>query len=164
MDDANAVPEFTISQPRVSTMACFRHFSVHGRASTQTIAQMAMTLIDQVCAEYRGAHAVTVDQPSVILSYGMPEATGEFDMWAGLKVRPDMPAAGKAAIEDVPSQRCASVVLCGSLKHLGEAHQQLMQYVEAQGLRYGLTFREWYLYWEGEDTPNNVTMVTYDII
>jgi len=164
MDDINAVPEFAVSPPRVSIMAGFRYFHVGGRATMETIPQIAATLIERACAAYRAAYSVTVDQPPVILSYGVPDETGEFDIWAGFAVRRDLEAAGDASIEDVPPARCASMVLCGGLRHLAEAHQQLMEYVQAHGLAYGRVFREWYLYWEGEDTPNNVTLIVYELM
>lgn len=159
-----ATPEYTVGQPRTGTMAGFRHFYVRGRASMKNIPQVAGTLIDEAIAAYQGAHSSPVDQPTVILSYHMPDETGEFDMFAGFSIVIEIAAAGSAVIEEVPSTRCASILLTGSLAHLPAAYQELERYIQAQGLRYGSNFREWYLYWEGDGSPNNVILIAFDVL
>ncbi|NPV08612.1 MAG: hypothetical protein HPY83_11720 [Anaerolineae bacterium] len=163
MSDDAAALEYSVSEPRVSIMRGFRHFYVSGRASMPRIEEAAGGLIDRLYAAYgRARHGVQL--PAIlILSYGMPDETGEFDLTAGLNVTPVTEAVGEAQVEEVSDSRCASVLLRGRLRDLKEAHEALNAFVQDKGLQYGPGFREWYLYWEGEDSANNVTLITYDL-
>ncbi|MGI6209886.1 MAG: GyrI-like domain-containing protein [Anaerolineae bacterium] len=163
MADYTAVPEFTLSEPRVGTMQGFRHFYVPGRASMRDIAQVAGDLIDRVSAAYAGADTAVNGPVNLILSYSMPDESGEFDIAAGFSVAPGVEPAGEAQVEDVAGYRCASLVLSGRLVNLKEAHEALTKFVQEQGLQFGPAFREWYLYWEDDSSPNNVILITYEL-
>lgn len=50
---------------------------------------------------------------------------------------------------------------CASPDQSREALTPLMDYVNAQGLRCVEGWRDWYLYWEDDASPNNITLVQH---
>ncbi len=59
--------------------------------------------------------------------------------------------------------RCATMLLCGSYAHLGQAYEALNKAIAQAGIKPTAEARDYYLYEEGDDSPNNVTMVQMGI-
>ena len=63
----------------------------------------------------------------------------------------------------LPPFHCATVLYTGSLQHLGEALGRLDQAMKEQGLKSTGEYREQYLYWEDDQSPNNVMLLQWSL-
>jgi effector-binding domain-containing protein len=59
---------------------------------------------------------------------------------------------------------CASLLYSGGLDHLSDAYDLLMEAIEDVGLQHVEEAREWYLYFEEDDSPNNVTLIQLKVL
>lgn len=57
----------------------------------------------------------------------------------------------------VPPTLCAGVLVWGA--DVTASYAPLVAYMEEQGLEPTEGWREWYLYWEDDASPNNITLV-----
>ena len=86
-------------------------------------------------------------------------ATGAPDTWVlevGVPVKAGTEAAGEAQVKTLPPFRCAALLYWGSLEHIVQAHETLMQAIREAGLEQTDENREWHYHFEGDVSPNNV--------
>jgi len=90
-------------------------------------------------------------------------ATGDqqtpFDLEVGFPVPDDAKAFDQLKTRKLSSFRCATMLVTGSTAHYGEAYQKLFAGIGQAGHRPTGETREAYLYWEGPESPNNVTQI-----
>lgn len=106
----------------------------------------------------RDSAGITVTGPYVF-AYTMGGDMSDFEMRTGFPVAAGTQPAGGADVADVPDFRCATLVYVGSLSHIGRAWENLVQAMRREGLTPLAESREWYLYFEGEESANNVIML-----
>ncbi len=159
----SAVPEYVFGEVRTQTWGPFTYLSVGDAAPMSTLDALLDRLIaalDSAC-DAAGMRSIG----PVVLRYGTQPGAGA-DVWwmeAGYPVRPGTPAAPGTVVRDLPAFRCATLLYSGSLAHMGIAHERLTSGIRAAGLRAGAEGREWYLYFEGDDSPNNVMLLQRQI-
>lgn len=151
-------PDHSFGELRVLTWAPFTYLSVGHAAPLADLDP----LLDRLMAQLDAACDAASVRPlgPVVLRYGAQPERG--DVWwlqAGYPVRPGTPAAPGTQVCDLPAFRCAAMLYSGSLAHMGELHSRLMDGIRAAGLAAGAEGREWYLYFEGDSSPNNVIML-----
>ncbi|MHB1317145.1 MAG: hypothetical protein ACYCYF_00845, partial [Anaerolineae bacterium] len=79
-----------------------------------------------------------------------------YTMEVGVRVPEGTAAEGPAMILTMPAQRCAGLLLWGSLAHIMEAYGALGKGVDAAGLERTGEFREIHYYFEGDESPRSV--------
>jgi effector-binding domain-containing protein len=85
--------------------------------------------------------------------------TGE----VGLIVADGAIAEGEAKVRKVKPFKCATVLYTGPIAHIGDAYQKLFPAVAQAGLTPTGEEREFTLFYEGLDSPNNVILVQVGI-
>jgi effector-binding domain-containing protein len=86
--------------------------------------------------------------------HGDPEQT--FTAERGLPIHADAAKnAGDFYVRKAPRFKCAAAIFQGPLSKIGDAWQSFAQTAMAKGEPTGES-RELYLYWEGENSPNNI--------
>ncbi len=83
----------------------------------------------------------------------------EFELSIGMTVSAGTEGFDKWQVKDLPVFKCATVMHSGHLKSIGLAYQKLFPELFAKGLQPTGESREFYMYWEGEDSDNNVMLV-----
>jgi len=71
--------------------------------------------------------------------------------------------AGEVQIRWLPPFHCATALYTGSVQHLGEALGRLDQAMKEKGLKSTGEYRERYLYWEDDQSPNNVMLLQWSL-
>jgi len=92
----------------------------------------------------------------VIIRYFPTDTPPAYLMEVGFPVEAGTLPAGEAQIKTLPPYRCASLLYWGSLEHMGQAYETLMQAIKAAGLDQTGEGREWHYHFEGDASPNNV--------
>lgn len=147
--------DYLISQMRVLTMREQPFFYVTSAptviASLDDELGRLMPLLEAAQVE---AH-VGDGAPIIIRYYPTGEAD-TFLMEVGIPVKVEARPAGEAQVKTLPPYRCAALLHWGSLEHIQEAYNILMQAIKDAGLAQGPEGREWYYHFEGDNSPNNI--------
>ena len=82
-----------------------------------------------------------------------------FKVHIGLKAEGEVKVAGDVKMRTTPEFRAAAVIFTGPPAGMGECYQKLIPAVKQMGLELSGEDREFTFYWEGIDSPNNITLV-----
>lgn len=88
-----------------------------------------------------------------------PDPTKEFELSIGMCVVPGTKGFDKWEVKDVPAFKCATVLHSGNVRTIGQAYQKLFTEIGEKGLIPTGANREFYMYWEGESSDNNVMLI-----
>lgn len=158
----SARPEFLAGELRVQTIRAFEFFSIGMQTTMEQLVQIAGDLIGRLSAA-RDAAGVTTAGP-VVLYYRGAGPQEPFWMEAGFPVAAGTQAYGEAQVRRVESYRCAGLVYCGDLPHtVSHGYEALMQAMQRAGLQATGECWEWYLHFEDDDSPNNVTWLQLSV-
>lgn len=88
-----------------------------------------------------------------------PDPTKEFQLSIGMPVPAGTEGFDEWKVSDLPAFKCATALHSGPVKSIGLAYQKIFPELFAKGLEPTGENREFYLYWEGEASVNNVMLV-----
>jgi effector-binding domain-containing protein len=148
-------PDYLIGQMRVQTMREQPFFYVAGRPTAMSELDAELDRLIPLL-EAAQAEAGIADTGPVIIRYYLVEAPDTFLMEVGVPAKAGTASAGEAQIQTLPPYPCASLLYWGSLKHIQEAYGALIEGIRKAGLERAAEGREWYYYFEGDGSPNNV--------
>jgi effector-binding domain-containing protein len=148
-------PDFLISQMRVQTMREETLFCVACAPTPMAGLDKALDRMMPQLEAARAAASITQGEPVVIRYYKVDEPD-LYVMEAGVPVKAGTQATGEAQVTTLPPYRCASLLSWGSLEHIGQAYETLMQAIKEAGLEQTGEGREWHYHFEGDASPNNV--------
>jgi effector-binding domain-containing protein len=156
-----ATPEFTISPMRVQTMRGGPFFYLSTPTTMPELGQAIASTMPKLMAAQRAGN-VTMAGPMVFIYTGEYE-NGPFLLEMGFPVPEGTQPAGEAQVRRLSDFHCASVVYCGALRHMSQAYGELGVKMQQAGLQMGNEMREWYLYFEDDQSPNNVTLIQHGL-
>ena len=87
------------------------------------------------------------------------DRTQPFELSIGITVPADTKPVGKYQVRELEEFRCAAAVFNGGLQSMGGAYQKLFTELFQAGHTPSGESREVYLYWEGEQSKNNVVWI-----
>jgi hypothetical protein len=151
--ESPTTPEYLISQMRVQTMREETFFYV---ACPPTAMSGLDKELDLLMPKLQAARAEARVGGPVIVRYFPAGTPDVYLMEVGIPVSAGTPLAGEAQVKTLPPYHCASLLYWGSLEHMGQAYETLMQAIKAAGLEQTGEGREWHYHFEGDASPNNV--------
>ena len=155
-------PAFGVSEMRVQTIAGFTYLY---DSSETTLARMADPVGRMLPALMRASAEGKVRPagPIIMMYHDLKDLSQPFTLDVGCSAQPDTKPVGTFKVRKVEPFRCATVLFTGPIKHIGEAYQKLVADLDGAHLTTTGTSREFYLYWEGPDSPNNVVQIQMGI-
>jgi len=92
---------------------------------------------------------------------GMAHANPDkpFKVQIGLKAEGEAAASGDVKVRTAPEFRAATVIFTGTPNGMGDCYQKLMPAIREMGLELSGEEREFTFYWEGFESPNNITLI-----
>jgi effector-binding domain-containing protein len=87
------------------------------------------------------------------------DPTKEFELSIGVPVAAGTEAFDKWQVTPLPKFKAATVMHSGAPRSMGSAYQKIFPEIGQKGLTPTGENREFYMYWEGEDSVNNVMLV-----
>ncbi len=84
------------------------------------------------------------------------DMSAPFTLEVGFPVAEGTQAFGEYKVKNLPALKCATALFSGGITNVGKAWEKLFPAVFGAGLQPTMDVREMYLYWEGENSPNNV--------
>jgi effector-binding domain-containing protein len=156
-----ADPEYSIGEMRVQTMRGCEFFHVGVETTMAGMGEAIGRVMPRLFEAQREGRVVSAGP--VVFVYTGGDATSPFLLEMGFPVAAGTAPVSEAKVRRLDDFHCASLVYCGALKHLGKAYDALGRAVERAGLKHSGEMREYYLYFEDDDSPNNVTLLQYRI-
>lgn len=86
-----------------------------------------------------------------------------FTLEIGFPVEPPAQAVGPFKLKSLPAFRAATTYYTGPIRGMGPAVRQLYQQLGRAGYIPTNEYRELYLFWEADDSPNNVVEIQVGI-
>jgi hypothetical protein len=153
-----AEPQFILGECRTQVVAGFRYLYLEEKHIAEwDVGDMITPLKDRITRAYRQTYGGA--EPPTLLVMFIDLEEQYYDVRAGFAVGPDTPPLEGPRVLDVPPALCAGYLAWGA--NFWEGYGPLMDYMDAQGLRCIEGWREWYLYSEGEGSPNNIMLVQH---
>ena len=155
-------PEFAVGPMRVQTLGGFTYLY---QSKEITQAQLPMTFGELTGSVMAGMKEANV-QPlgGVIASYrGATDMAKPFTLECGFSVPVETKTVGDLKLRKLEPFRAATVIFSGSIGRIREGIQQLQQEMARAGLKSSGEYREYYLYWEDFNSPNNVILLAFGL-
>jgi effector-binding domain-containing protein len=150
-------PPFIISQVRIQDSKSFDYFYVSGLAKMEQMPIVMGQLMGQLEAAIKEGKVVEIGGPVTIYTITKPDAP--ISIQVGAPTEGEAKPVGDAKVRKVEGKRTASLIYVGPLTSIAQAYQALEKAIKDKGLTAGGERREFYLYWEGKDSANNVYML-----
>ncbi|HRK29761.1 MAG TPA: GyrI-like domain-containing protein [Tepidisphaeraceae bacterium] len=155
---AVAEGESVTSAMRVQEMGPLNFFH-----TTVTMTFEKMDGVAQIIGEMEAAikeKKITAGGTVIFVYQGAaPDPTKEFELSIGMHVEAGTEGFDKWKVTELPSFKAATVMHSGPVKTISTAYQKIFPEIFAKGLQPTGENREFYLYWEGEESANNIMLV-----
>lgn len=141
-----------------------RYVHVETKTTLPTVGETMRTQFDPFVE--KAAKAGTQWSGAPIFVYRGVDGTPDkqFDLLLGLPMNEGGRAPEGSQTVTLPTFRCASVYYTGPVSGIPQGWQALMEKASAMNLRFTDEGRELYLYWEGDDSPNNVVELQIGVL
>jgi hypothetical protein len=157
-----ADPERVMSEPRVGRVAGFHYLYVDQKHVAESAVGWAMgDLMPKALGAYLQGQEGVEPPPMLAMFIDLPGEEQVYDVQVGYAFHGEATPRGGAQVRYVEPVLCAGIVVWGTLDDVLKSYGPLMSFVEARGLKNVEGWREWYLYWEGDQSRNNVTLVQH---
>jgi effector-binding domain-containing protein len=150
-------PPFIISQVRIQDSKGFDYFYVSGSAKMEQMPIVMGQLMGKLVAAIKEGKVEHIGAPLAIYTMTKPDAPTSIQV--GLPTEGEAKPVGDAKVRKVEGKRTASLIYVGPLTSIAQAYQALEKAIKDKGSTAGGEWREFYLYWEGQDSANNVYML-----
>ena len=154
-----AKPEFVIGEMRVQRLPGRTYLYAERETTIAKIGQAFAEVVPPlVKVAEEGRARITGPLTSVCVG-----ATGEpdtpFQLCIGFLVADDTKPVAGFKVKKLADFRCATVLFSGQAAKTGEAYRKLFESLTAAGHAPTGETREYSLYWESAESPNNVVLI-----
>lgn len=158
-----AEPGVTIGEPRVQKVSGFRYLYAEKKLVRDTEVGIYRDELDhKVESAYELLYGSALKPPLLVMFINVPGQDGMYHMQTGYMVAPGTPPAGEALVRDIPPALVAGVVTCCDTHSIWECYAPLMEFMNQNGMQpLEEGWREYFLYYEGPDSMNNITWVQH---
>jgi len=154
-----AKPEFVVGEMRLQRLSGPTLLHADTETTLAKIGAVAGQVIPAILKAADEGH-VRITGPLVFVYQG---TTGQpdtpFKLTIGLPVAEGTKPVGDFKVRKLADLRCATVLFSGPMAKLGEAYGKLFPALMAAGHVPTGETREYYLYWESPESPNNVLLI-----
>jgi hypothetical protein len=159
MDDRwERQPDLLLSPCRTQRVAGFKYLYLEDKHVAESEVDTVMVpLMERIFAAHRQTFGAA--EPPPLLATFTDRKDASYALRVGFAVGAKTPPLEGALVMVVPPALCAGVLVWGADVTAGYA--PLMDYADRKGLEPTEGWRERYLYWEHDGSPNNVTLVQY---
>jgi hypothetical protein len=152
--------DFTLSPPRVTDFKPANYLYASVETNLGQVGQMITTLTQDIASAIQAAGMSMTGGPLIVYdgaNTGDPAHT--FTLKVGYPVGDTAKAVGGYQLGDIGPKHCEMILFIGSVSQLRQAYGRIFARVMAAGQSVSDERAERYLYWEGENSPNNVVMI-----
>jgi effector-binding domain-containing protein len=152
--------DYSITDARIQDLKGFTYFHTSRKISIRQMNHIMDAEVQRTVAAARSR----ISGPLVLIMHNMTGNPDQlFDVETGFPVNPGGEAPDGFAIINIPTKRFATVIFSGSLMQMGAAYHKLYSAIFGAGMMPGEESRQYFLYWEGIDSVNNVVMISVEV-
>jgi hypothetical protein len=157
-----AEPDQIIGTPRMQKVEGFYYFYIEQIHPTQGEKEEPVdSMIERVGWLFQQYSPVSKPPLLVMFFLVAEEPSYQYDIQVGYVISKEIPAEGEAKVRYVPPTLCGSLVACGDVELYANSYGPLLDFIDSQGYQAVEGFRETSLYWEGEDSKNNIVLIQH---
>jgi len=151
--------DYVIGPMHVQTIPEMTYVYAGTRTTLAEIAQVVGKILPKL--EATVAEMKSRPKGPVLFVYhgASPDPAVPFDVELGFPFAEDVKAPGDFNVKKLKEFRCATILLTGTMQHLGEAYMELFGQLAQAGYQPTGETREVYLYWDGPESANNVIQI-----
>ncbi len=154
--------DYLIGEMHVQTLPAITYLYGSGQTTLEEIAKTVEQLLPGLLKSVEEGKTHGAGGP-LFIYVGMEDMSKPFTLQVGMPVKEGTQGFGEYKVRKLGEYKCATVLLTGSVAHLGEAYEKLMGAMEKAKLTPAGESRESYLYWEGAESANNVVQIQMGI-
>ena len=158
-----ADPERILTEPRVGRFAGGLHYLYveQKHMAESEVGLYTSGLVSKVMEAYLQGRK-GLELPTMLTMFlDLPGEEGIYDVQIGYAFHEEVAPRGEAQVRYVEPSLCASMVVWGTFDDVTKSYVPLLEFITAEGLKHVEGGQEWYLYWEGDESRNNVRLVQY---
>ena len=146
-----------ISQMRVLNMPEITFYYVTSQPTAFENLDSVLDPLLEGLYQARSQASITESGPDIVRYYKASGAESElYIMEVGISVKPETQPVGRAYVKRLPPYSCVGVLLWGSLAHIKQAYETLIQTMKEAGLEHTGEVRECTYSFESPYSPNNL--------
>jgi effector-binding domain-containing protein len=156
---ATTAPDVSVSPMAVRTLKGCHFLYRSVEADMQSSAAKIEAGMKALASEMKANRIMPAGAPIFVFHNPTDEAGKAFTVELGFPVTADTKAVGESKVRTLEPLKAATVMFSGPPSALREGYVQLYQQIGQAGLEPGTELRQYSLYWEGIDSPNNVMLI-----
>ncbi len=159
-------PPFIIGQPRIQFVNAFHYLHLtHDHTQDGQPGTDMGSLIARARAALSQAVGPGARPPLVVMFFNVPSEPGtyKYDIQVGYAVNAGTNPPSGTRLRYVEPAYCASLLAWGDVGVYAKSYPPLLQYIDQCGLQPGWGWTEWTLYWEGDDSVNNIVWIQHAV-
>jgi predicted transcriptional regulator YdeE len=157
--DAPPADESVISKMRVQEFKAQTYLFAETQTTLAEIGPVVTDLMAKLHAAVKDGH-VNVTGPAIFVYQGATQDMNKpFTLQVGFSVAPETKPVAEFNVRPLDKLKSATVLYSGPVAQVGAAYQQVFTDLFAAGLEPTGETREYYLYWEAPESPNNVELI-----
>jgi effector-binding domain-containing protein len=160
--DAAKSPEFVVSDMRQQTLPAMTLLYGSEQTTFSKMFDVMMKLLPPVSKALEDKSARS-NGSCVFIYHNMNMEDKPFTLDVGWMVADDTKVVGELKVKKTEPFKCATVLFTGSLGNIAKAYEKVMAGLGAAGLTPSGESREYYLFWDGAESPNNVVMIAVGV-
>lgn len=154
-----AQPAFSLSPPRITQLKTITYLYLSESATYTTVGEVVTRRLRELNDIVKHAGIAMTGAPVVIYHGANFDPNSQFVLDIGLPVDDNTTAVGKAQVRTLGPVRSLTAVFVGPIHRIGRAYGRMYARLNDEGIAPTDEYREHYLYWESDDSPNNVVMI-----
>jgi effector-binding domain-containing protein len=152
-------PDFSIGDVKVQTLKGYSYAYMSTQTTLNKIKDAVAELIPKLDAAIDSG-ALRPEGPVIFTFHGV---TGQpdkpFTLDVGIVIKDKGTKPDGFTVVNVGAEQCATVLYTGPIENIGPAYGKLFGQIAQKGLQASDVTREVYLYWEGDQSENNIVQV-----
>jgi effector-binding domain-containing protein len=150
-----------LSTVHLRTLAGEPYFYAEIETSFQELGQAVVPILEEL-EKLEADKKVIYTGTAIFVYRGVTEDfSKKFTLQVGFPVKEGTEGQGRFKVRKLAPFKCATILYGGPISSVSQAYEKLMGAVGSRK-RTGEN-REYYLHWEGEDSPNNVEMIAVGV-
>jgi effector-binding domain-containing protein len=156
---ATTARESSLGPMRQQTIRGFTYLSATTQTTLATIQQVVVPTTEKLLKAMR-ENSISPRGPMIFTYHGVTgDPRAKFKLEIGMPVEEGAKAPEGFTVSRVEPFKCATFLYTGAVDGIGPAYQKLIPQIFEAGMMPGMISREFYLYWEDPQSPNNVIQI-----
>jgi effector-binding domain-containing protein len=160
---ARAADDVQISEVAVRTLKPQTLLYREVETSLSEMGQTVVPIVEQLDKLVKDKKVVYAGSAIFVYQGATSDPARKFKLQVGFAVADGTAAQGDFKVRRLEPFKCATVLYGGALSSVAQAYEKVYGGVGQGGYKPTGESREYYLHWEGEDSPNNVELIAVGI-